>query len=355
MPHLRRILALVAGVLLLAVGVGVGVPHLRRTGFSPLTVVGLVALVAGLALVGVASVRLVRSVPRWWRLAVVPALLVVVLLGLDLLVTPFAASIVARAPLGEMSADLAARGPLDVTVPTDDGESLAGWYVPSETGAAVVLLHGSGSTRTAVQAHAVELADRGYGVLCVDARGHGESTGRAMDWGWSGDADVEGAVTFLSAQPDVDPGRIAALGLSMGGEQAVGAAAADPRLRAVVAEGVTGRSATDLTWLSDVYGTRGRFQEGIELVQTSVADVLSPASPPTALRAAVAATSPRPVLLIVAGEVEDEAHAAEHIRAGAPGAVEVWEVPGAGHTGALATDPDAWRERVIEFLDAATD
>ena len=44
------------------------------------------------------------------------------------------------------------------------------------------------------------------------------------------------------AQPRVDPQRIGALGLSVGGEQVIDAAASDRRLRAVVSEGAGERS-----------------------------------------------------------------------------------------------------------------
>ena len=123
---------------------------------------------------------------------------------------------------------------------------LAGWYVPSSNGAAVVLRHGSGSTRTDVLDQAAAIARGGYGVLLTDARGHGESGGRAMDFGWFGDADTTAAVTFLTEQPDVDADRIGVVGMSMGGEEAIGAAAADPRISAVVAEGATGRTDADV-------------------------------------------------------------------------------------------------------------
>lgn len=42
-----------------------------------------------------------------------------------------------------------------------------------------------------------------------------------MDAGWFGDDDVSGAVTFLTARPDVYASRIGAVGLWMGGEEAV--------------------------------------------------------------------------------------------------------------------------------------
>jgi len=38
----------------------------------------------------------------------------------------------------------------EVSFPTSDGGRLSGWYVPSTNRAAVVLLHGAGSTRSDV-------------------------------------------------------------------------------------------------------------------------------------------------------------------------------------------------------------
>lgn len=128
----------------------------------------------------------------------------------------------------------------------------------------------------------------------------------------------------------------------------------DPRIRAVVAEGVTGRSAADLHWLSEVYGWRGSLTERVHQVQAQVADLLSPASPPPSLREAAAAAAPRPILLIVAGEVPDEQHAATAIRSAAPDNVDAWVVPGAGHTAGPRTDPAGWNDRVLEFLGDAT-
>ena len=64
-----------------------------------------------------------------------------------------------------------------------------------------MLLHGSGSTRSAVLDQAAVLAEGGYGVLLFDARGHGESGGRAMDFGWYGDADIAGALDYLAGAP----------------------------------------------------------------------------------------------------------------------------------------------------------
>lgn len=344
--------AFLIGVVLTAVGIGVGLSHLAEGGLGAVSVLGVLALVVGITAVLGAGLAIVLATPRWWRLLAVPGLLVVAGMMVYVLAVPLRAAVPARAAAPTAApGGAAARA---VTVPTDDGQELAGWYVPSTTGAAVVLLPGSGSSSAALGEHLEVLNDGGFGVLALDPRGQGRSTGRGMDWGWNGDQDVPAAVTYLTERDDVDPQRIAVLGLSMGGEQAVGAAGVDPRIRAVVAEGVTGRSAADLHWLSDAYGRRGSFTQAVHEVQTAIADVLSPVGPPPPLAEAAAAAAPRPMLLVVAGERPDELHAATAIQAAAPDSVEVWVVPGAGHTAGLRTDPAGWTDRVLGFLTDAT-
>ncbi len=83
----------------------------------------------------------------------------------------------------------------------------------------------------------------------------------------------------------------------------------------MVAEGATARQAADKAWLSDVYGWRGWLQERLEQVQYGVTDYLTDASPPIALRAAVARAPGTRFLLITAGNVADEGHAAAYIAA----------------------------------------
>jgi predicted acyl esterase len=225
--------------------------------------------------------------------------------------------------------------------------------VPSTNHGAVVAVPGASSSRSSVLRQAAVLARHGYGVLLLDPRGQGRSEGRAMNLGWWGDRDVAAAVDWLRDQSGVDPDRVGALGESMGGEEAIGALAADRRLRAVVAEGATNRVAGDLSWLSDAYGVRGWFQERVNRVTTALTDLLTEAPRPVTLRTAVAAAAPRPVLLIAAGEVQDEIRAAEAMREASPGSIGVWVVDGAGHTGGLTAEPAEWERRVVGFFDAA--
>lgn len=344
-------LVLVAGATCLAVGLGLA-PHLAKDGLTPTSVVGLVAALAGLALLGLGVRRVWRTGRLVARLLVVPvAVLLVATLALTV-AQGVAATVVPRAPVsGRTPASVGLRYE-DVAAVTADGVRLAGWYVPSANGAAVVLRHGSGSARSDVLDQAAALAGLGYGVLMVDARGHGGSEGRAMDFGWYGDLDIRAAVDLLVRRPDVHDGRIGVVGLSMGGEEAVGAVAADDRIRAVVAEGATNRVAGDKVWLADEVGVRGWLQGQLDRLTYGTADLLTAASPPPTLRASAAAAAPRPVLLVASAQSFEEVGAARFIAAGSPGSVSVWLAPG-GHTGALRAAPTEWDRRVGQFLDAA--
>lgn len=353
MTRVRAAAALVGGLVLTAVGGGLGVPHLRKAGWSVGTVVGLALLVVGLGLAAVGTVALVRSVRGIRRVGMLVLVVVVAYVVVPTVAVAVAATRVPPTALGdERPADVGLTAS-DVTFRTPDGVRLAGWYVPSANGDAVVLLHGAGSTRTSVLGHARALADLGYGVLLYDARGHGESDGRAMELGWEGDDDLAGAVRFVRARPDVADGRVFAVGLSMGGEQAVGALPAVDDLCGAVAEGATARTAADVAWLSDEYGVRGFFQEGLDRLEYGLTDLLTPASSPRSLRSAVADAAPRHVLLIAAGREADEEHAARHVARAAPDRVEVWVAPGAGHAGVFDARRGEWVARVGDFLATA--
>lgn len=342
-----------AGLSGTSVGLGIGLPSVLA-GAPLAAVAGTACLLAGLVLLAAGSARLVATVSGWRRPVVVMVLLVVTAAVVLPTGQAVAATNVPRHALGTSTpADLGLTY-RDVRFRATDGVLLSGWYLPSRTGAAVALLHGAGSTRSAVLPHAAVLARHGYGVLLYDARGHGRSQGRAMELGWAGDRDVPGAVSFLRARPDVDATKVAVVGLSMGGEQAIGAAAADARVRAVVAEGATGRVAADHAWLSDRHGWRGAVTERWNAVlEFGLADLLTSLHPPVTLRDAVARTAPRPVLLVTAEEVDAEQQAARYIRSAAPATVQVWRVPGVGHTQGLARHPGAWTTRVVGFLDRA--
>ncbi|MGH9083944.1 MAG: alpha/beta hydrolase [Acidimicrobiales bacterium] len=341
------------GVVVVAVGAGF-LPFLVKDAASIEAPAGLVAVVAGVGLVATGTLLRTRGRRRLRKIAAGTGMLVVTAL-VALVVSP--AVLATNVPRPGVGATPASRG-LEfetVTVTTQDGVDLAGWYLPSANRAAVVLLHGAGSTRSNVLDEAAVLARHEFGVLLLDARGHGDSEGRAMDFGWNGDADIEAATTFLAGREDVDPARIGAVGSSMGAEEAIGASGTNEVLRAVVAEGATARVASDEAWLSERHGLRGRFQEQLERAQDWVIDALTSAHVPGSLRSAVARAVGTRYLLITAGTVAEERHAAAFIASAAPARVDRWEVDGASHTAGLAVAPAEWEARVIDFLTEVLD
>ena len=343
------------GLLALAAGVGLGPRHYAEEGLTPVAVTGLVLLVVGVGLAAWGTFGvLARTRRRWWVL-VLPLVLVATYLSLWTLGQAVAASYPPRPELADRTPADVGLTFREVTFPSSDGVELAGWYVPGSNGAALVLMHGAGSTRSTELDHATVLAGHGYAVLLFDARGHGESEGTGMDFGWYGEADATGAVDFIVEQPDIDPERIGLVGTSMGGEEAIGVSGVDDRVAAVVAEGATNRIAADKGYLEEAYGARGQVQQGIDALTYWFTDLLTEAPRPRSLRDSVATATgrahPTAFLVIAAGERPDEGLVADDLKERGNGLVQTWTVRGAGHTQAMKTAPDEWESRVLAFLD----
>ena len=118
----------------------------------------------------------------------------------------------------------------------------ATFFTPAGTGRvpAILLAHGFGQTKEAVEPEAEQFAQAGFAVLTWSARGMGNSTGQiALDSPDYEVKDVEQLVTWLSRQPRVlldhpgDP-RVGIAGASYGGAIALLAAAYDHRIDAIV-------------------------------------------------------------------------------------------------------------------------
>lgn len=348
-PGLRGAALVVLGAIAVSTGIGL-LPHLVKSGLTAMSVASVVVLLAGIAAVVAGARAALRGRRRGHQLVGAAATVIVLAVTVMVVAPSVAATSVPATHVGRTPAALGLEYQ-SVTLTTVDGVELAAWYLRGTNGAGLVVRHGAGSTRSSVLEQAAALVDSGYSVLLIDARGHGDSGGTAMDFGWYGDLDIAAGTTYLASLTEIDRSRIGVVGFSMGGEEAIGAAATDPLIRAVVAEGATGRQAADKAWLSDTYGWRGWIQEGLEAIQRGITDYLSEASPPISLRQAVRSAPATHFLLITAGEVADEGHAAAFVRSGAPGRVDVWQVEGADHTDGYETQPDEWLRRVIDFLD----
>ena len=121
-----------------------------------------------------------------------------------------------------------------------DGEEIAGWFYPAGAGPApaIVFCPGFTGTRQAAfyQPYVERFVEAGYAVLLADYRGWGDSAGpKGEIVPLRQVADVRNGLGYLETRDDVDASRLAVVGVSFGGGNALYAAAVDERVRAVVA------------------------------------------------------------------------------------------------------------------------
>jgi uncharacterized protein len=345
-PGARATLALGFGLFMIVMGVGEAGYYTRESGPSGDDYTGLLAIPFGLLLVGIGLVTLWRSrkggspVRRYVRRAL---LLVAFLLAAFLLVFPVASAYVythsARAyvPTPQLGAPHE-----DVAFTTSDGLRLKGWYVPSENGAAVIVFPG----RRGPQKPARLLVEHGYGVLLFDRRGEGESEGDPNALGWAGTRDLHAAVAYLQSRPEVDDERIGGLGLSVGGEMMLQAAAETDELKAVVSEGAGIRSVREA---ADLTGAGRWITMPVWSLTTAGTALFASDLPPPAL-ADLSAEVSEPALFIYATPGQGGENLTSTYYEAAKGPKELWPAPG-GHTGAIDAAPEEYERRVVGFFD----
>ena len=346
----RGAIALAFGVLGIAAGVE-AVHYTNKVGASGDDFTGLLCIPAGLALLGLGAVVLWRTrrtdgplLVRYGRRALLG---IGAIVGLYMVLFPIALGYVTthvgRPVVPDNELGVAYE---NVSFRTSDGLKLVGWYVPSKNGAAVIAFPG----RKGPQAKARMLARHGYGVLLFDRRGEGKSEGEPNSWGWGGHRDAEAAIAFLQRRRDVDPQRIGAIGLSVGGEMLLETAARTDALKAVVSEGAGARSLTE-DMDQDVSGAEKWIGAPLSAVKTASVAVFSNQSPPENLKDLVPRIAPRAMFLIAApnSPAGERLNRGYYAAAGQP--KTLWEIPESGHVGGQEARPREYEGRVIALLD----
>jgi fermentation-respiration switch protein FrsA (DUF1100 family) len=348
-PGARASIALVVGVLGLAIGLGEGGYYTVNGGPSRDDYTGLLTIPAGLALIVIGVVLLWhtrrRDGTRLRRYGRRVLLALGAFLVLYVVVLPLSLSYVfthaarANVPEPQLGAEHE-----NVSFTTSDGLRLSGWYVRSRNGAAVVVFPG----RKGPQRQARMLVRHGYGALLFDRRGEGDSQGDPNIFGWEFDKDLEAAAAFLQRRPDVDPRRIGGLGLSVGGEALLQTAAESRAFKAVVSEGAGARSLREDLELSGA----GKWLELPQsLVITAGTAIFSNALPPASLRDLTPRIAPTPVFFIYArhGQGGEELNPKYYAAAHEP--KQLWQIPEGTHTGGIDAVPKEYERRVIGFFD----
>ncbi len=243
--------------------------------------------------------------------------------------------------------------PEPVTFKSSDGLSLAGRFYPGSNGATVVLSHGYGDNKDQMIPWADFLNQAGFNVFTYDMRSRGQSSGQAVTLGAKEKIDLCSAVDYLVSRSDVDPDRIGAMGLSLGGSVSILATANDRRIKALVndsgfssASSIISTSYHKLFHLpsfpfAPVTVKIAEWRTGARVGDVQPVEVIG-------------SISPRPILFIhgtddslVLPEYAEENFAA----AGQP--KEIWWVEGAEHVEASTLKTAEYQRRIITFFSHA--
>ncbi len=348
-PGTQAIAAGIIGASAVIVGVE-GWQSLRSGGPSGDDYTGIIALLAGTVLLvstGVRSWRMRRRDGRRTRRYLRRGLIAVAFLLLALQVGyPMANAYVGthRSSPTPSGADLGLAYE-EVEIAADGGVVLRAWCLPARNRAAVITY----PERQDARPYARFLAAHGYGVLMVDRRGHGGSTGDPNSYGWGEYRDIAAAARYLQSRPEVDPRRIGGIGFSVGGEVLLETAAQTSYLQAVVAEGAGFRSIREFRHL----GATSWFSYPLVGVATLSTAVFANQLPPPDLVALMSRTPPHRVLLIQAETGLGGEELNPRYAAAAGTTAELWRVPGSTHVGGLRAAPQEYERRVIDFFDRA--
>jgi uncharacterized protein len=243
----------------------------------------------------------------------------------------------------------------DVSITASDGNQLRGWFAnPAKpNGGVVILLHGVGDNRQGMVGFAELFLSKGYGVLMPDSRGQGESGGFPT-YGVKETDDVHRWFNWVATKNH--PQCIFGMGESMGAAILLQAISRETRFCAVVAESSflsfrqiayvrVGQFVGTGTWLGKVAlrpavelaFLYGRVTRGINLADASPEESV--------------AGSRVPILLIHGLSDENiPFRQSERIRRYNPADITLWEVPGAGHCGAVSVVPEEFDTRVLSWF-----
>jgi uncharacterized protein len=243
----------------------------------------------------------------------------------------------------------------DVSVTSMDGSHLQGWFARPvhANGDAVILLHGVGDNRQGMMGFAELFLSNGFAVLMPDSRAQGESGGAFPTYGLKESNDVHRWFDWLVMQQH--PKCVFGMGESMGAAIILQAVKTTP-FCAIVAESSfasfrqiayvrVGQFFHTGTWLGKV-----ALRPAVELAflygELTRGINLADASPE---RSVVGSHVP---IFLIHGLADDNIpfQQSERIRAHDPVDIVLWEVPLAGHCGAVNAAGPEFDTRVLGWF-----
>jgi fermentation-respiration switch protein FrsA (DUF1100 family) len=237
----------------------------------------------------------------------------------------------------------------DVAFNSDEDEiPLSGWFIPAaRSDKAVIVCHGIGANKANFSGVSPFLHKAGLNVFLFDFRGHGDSDGHTITYGYEEARDVAGAVRYLQARGIK---HIGLYGFSMGGSAVLHSLQRVPQVESIVVDSTFSdfplRVEQQITWLPEpldkvlvkAIDLSSQFELGISFGS------ISPGQH-------IAKFAPRPVLIIHGTKdsiISPQQAELNYAAAGQP--KQLWLVPGADHIQCRAVAKQQYETRVAEFF-----
>ncbi|MBI5960113.1 MAG: alpha/beta fold hydrolase [Chloroflexi bacterium] len=233
-----------------------------------------------------------------------------------------------------------------------DGLVLGGWWIPgsSPVSGTVILCPGQNGSMDKDIPQALPLQQAGYNVLMFDFRAHGRSEGEVVSMGAFEQADLFGALDYLSQEREIE--RVGVLGFSMGAGVALMVAAQDERIAALVVDGAFPRLDGILAGYMRIKGIPALLARGLAWL-TLIAGSLRTHYQLYRANPILLADRIRIPVYFIHGALDLFVSTAEieALAARVAGPTELWRVYDAGHREAFSRHIDDYNRRVVAWFD----
>ncbi|QDX91479.1 alpha/beta hydrolase [Brevibacillus laterosporus] len=235
-----------------------------------------------------------------------------------------------------------------------DGLKLKATYIPSKqpSDKAVILAHGYRGKGEDMKSYAKFYHDLGFQVLMPDARGHGQSEGDYVGYGWHDRKDYVGWITMLTKQANAK--QIFLHGISMGGATVLMTSGEDlpSEVKGIIEDSGFTSVTEELSYqLKNLYhlptfplmqttGWTTKLRAGYSFEEASAIEQVKKNTRP---------------LFIIHGDQDKlvPTEMAYRIFDAAQGEKQLWIVPGAGHTKSFTIAKVEYQDRVKNFIEKA--
>lgn len=235
----------------------------------------------------------------------------------------------------------------ETSISLADGAVLSGWYVPSNNGKLIILLHGYGANRLQMAWHAQVLVREGYGIFMYDQRASGESSGDFRSWGWQDVDDMKFILDYFSTEHNMPNTQISLIGASTGAEIAILSMERYPNLDKVIADGAGYSVASDLPPNRSFSDKLITAPVGLVLKMVEIGSGIHPKS---SIVQAINTIDPSDILLISTGN-DSEKLMNDYYCSILGDGCQHWNVPYAAHTLVYQVEPEEYTRRMLFILE----